>query len=135
MEERQSVPPGDFLSEIKDRKRQLDEGYLLALNSVPKEQTAERQRDTRDVRADEFLRRIKKPRVVIPDPVGDFHMYEKMDEAMNGLHEHLDRLRRNYGTVGYSSQNLMSDLSKAYINEAQMGDANSEEEMTWSDFR
>lgn len=130
MEETQNVPPSDFLSDIKDKRRQLDECHFLAVTQQ-KEQVSEKPKDTRDVRVDEFLRGIKKPRIVVPDPAGDFNMYERMNEAMNGLHEHLDRLRRNYGTVGYSSQNLMSDLSKAYIQEAQTGGEGFEEEMAF----
>lgn len=131
MEENPIMLPSDFLSEVNDRKRQLDGQHSLAVSSVQRDKIMEGKKD--NTRADEFLRRIRKPRVVIPDPAKDFHIYERMSEAMDGLHEHLDRLRRNYGAVGYSSQNLMSDLTKAYIDEAQVGSEGSEEEMAFLD--
>ncbi|KKS37740.1 MAG: hypothetical protein A3G49_05700 [Candidatus Sungbacteria bacterium RIFCSPLOWO2_12_FULL_41_11] len=75
-------------------------------------------------RVDDFIRdaEVYNPKVCVPDPSRDYGMYSKMDEAFKGLHGHLDELRRNQGRVGYSAQNLMSDLSKDYISAAQQGD-------------
>lgn len=70
----------------------------------------------------DFLRDIGKLKAHIPDPIKDFGMYQQMDTAFKGLHEYLDKQRSNYGRVGYSSQNLMSDLSKAYIEAIQCED-------------
>lgn len=116
----------DLLSKISARKKALDEESLVAFRRVQME-------PQREPRSDDFLRRIKKPRVVIPDPAKDFRMYERMNEAMDGLHERLEHLRRSYGFIGYSAQNLASDLSKAYIDEAQIGEEESEEEMAFLD--
>lgn len=122
------LSPGDFSSHIESQMRMLKEESLAATVSVKRGTVMQR-----DPRPDDFLRRIKKPRVVVPDPTQDFHMYDRMNEAMNGLHEHLDRLRRNYGAIGYSAQNLMSDLTKAYIDETQAGNEGFEEEMAFLD--
>ncbi|OGN00696.1 MAG: hypothetical protein A3B91_05115 [Candidatus Yanofskybacteria bacterium RIFCSPHIGHO2_02_FULL_41_29] len=81
-------------------------------------------------RVDDFLRRIKAPGVIVPDSAKDFGMYERMDQAFEGLHDRLEELRRNYGRLGYSAQNLMSDLSKAFIEATQNGD---EEDMAFFD--
>lgn len=120
-----SVSAQDSLTRIEEKLQALkEESRTVSIQSVsvqpnsPKGQTVENQYQ-REKRADEFLRNIKKPRINIPDPDSDFHTYEKMSNAMDGLHDHLERLRRNYGTVGYCSQNLMSDLQKAYIDEVQ----------------
>ena len=64
--------------------------------------------------------------IVVPDSTKDFGTYKKMDEAFNGLHEYMDGMRSNYGRVGYSAQNAMSDLSKAYI-QAVQSEADKEE--------
>lgn len=84
----------------------------------------------RQPRVDDFLKAIRKPSVRVPKPEDDFNMYERIDVAFDGLHEHLDRLRSNQGRLGYSAQNLMSDLSKVYIESAQLG---AEEEMAFLD--
>ncbi len=81
----------------------------------------------RPPRPSDFLRAIETPKVHVPDPAKDFGMYQQMDVALHELHEYLDNLRTNYGRVGYSGQNLMSDLSKAFIEAVQRGD---EEEAT-----
>lgn len=73
-------------------------------------------------RPSDFLRTIEPLKVRIPDPAKDFGMYQQMNIAFHELHEYLDNLRSNYGRVGYSGQNLMSDLSKAFIDAAQRGD-------------
>jgi len=70
----------------------------------------------------DFLRDIGKLKAHIPNPARDFGMYQQMDTAFHGLHEYLDGQRSNYGRIGYGSQNLMSDLSKAYIDAIQCGD-------------
>lgn len=133
----------DFLSAVQDRRKQrLNENRQITVEreaqSINETHVQPVPEVKKDIRADEFLRRIKKPRIVIPDPAKDFHMYERMSEAMDGLHEHLDRLRRNYGAVGYAAQNLMSDLSKAYIREVRCykegsfeEDGSSEEELAF----
>lgn len=130
----------DFLSAVQDRRKQrLNENRQVVIREAQhsdekdEKQVQSKREFQKEIRADEFLRRIKKPRIVVPDPVEDFYMYERMDEAMEGLHEQLDRLRRNYGAVGYTAQNRMSDLSKAYIDESQVGDEESEEEMAFLD--
>lgn len=64
--------------------------------------------------------------IVVPDSTKDFGTYKKMDEAFADLHNYLDGMRSNYGRVGYSAQNAMSDLSKAYI-EAVQREADKEE--------
>src|SRR3989338_5737755 len=79
-------------------------------------------------KVDEVLREIYWPKLNKPDPLKDFGMYEQIDAAFSGLSEHLDKLRRNQGRLGYASQNALSDLSKAYIEAAQHGD---EEEMSY----
>lgn len=84
----------------------------------------------RQPRVDDFLKAIKRPSVRIPKPEDDFHMYERMEAAFEGLHERLDKLRGNQGRLGYSAQNLMSDLSKAYIESSQRGE---EEELAFLD--
>ena len=70
----------------------------------------------------DFLRNIERPRIPVPDLSKDFGMYQQMDAAFLGLHEYLEKQRSNYGRVGFSSQNLTSDLSKAYIEAVQNGD-------------
>ncbi len=87
-------------------------------------------RQQRQPRVDDFLRNIRKPSIRVPNPEVDFLMYEMMSRAFDGLHEQLDRLRSNQGRLGYSAQNLMSDLSKAYIDSALLGDS---EEMMFLD--
>lgn len=76
----------------------------------------------RPPRPNDFLRAIRKPAARVPDPTKDFGMYEEMCIAFSDLHEFLDGLRSRYGQVGYSGQNLMSDLSKEYIAAVQRGD-------------
>jgi predicted translin family RNA/ssDNA-binding protein len=76
--------------------------------------------DQRPPRSDEFLREIPRPAVRVP--TNDFGMYQQMCIAFSDLHEYLNGLRSRYGQVGYSGQNLMSDLSKAYIEAIQRGD-------------
>ncbi len=58
----------------------------------------------------------------VPDSTKDFGMYEKMNDAFDGLHDYLDKMRSNYGRIAYCSQNGMSDLSKAFIEAVQRGD-------------
>lgn len=84
----------------------------------------------RQPRVDDFLKAIHKPVIRAPKPEDDFHMYERMDAAFDGLRDYLDRLRSNQGRLGYSAQNLMSDLTKAYIQASQ---SNEEEEMAYLD--
>lgn len=81
----------------------------------------------RPERPNDFLRAIEKPRVRVPDPEKDFGMYSQMDVALHDLHGYLDSLRSNQGRVGYTGQNLMSDLSKAYIEAVQRGDKEEQE--------
>ncbi len=81
-------------------------------------------------RADDFIRKIKNPDLFVPDPDKDFGMFQQMDIAFEGIHDKLDELRRNHGRLGYSAQNLMSDLSKSYIEAAQFDD---EEAMAWAE--
>jgi hypothetical protein len=69
----------------------------------------------REKRIDGFLKKIVSRGVVIPDSSKDFGTYKSMNEAFEGLNERLDYLRRNHGRVGYSSQNVMSDLTKEYV--------------------
>lgn len=79
----------------------------------------------RQPRPDDFIRNAAEManlRVQVPDPAKDFGMYEQMDIAFTGIHDKLEELRRNQGRIGYSAQNLMSDLSKAYIDGVQRGD-------------
>src|SRR3989338_3470702 len=71
-------------------------------------------------RVDDFLKAIPRPPVRAPKPEEDFYTYKKVCTAFQGLHEYLDGLRSNQGRLGYSAQNLMSDLSKAYIDSAQI---------------
>ena len=84
----------------------------------------------RQPRVDDFLKAILKPVFRIPRPEEDFHVYERIDEAFDGLREHLDKLRSNQGRLGYSAQNLMSDLTKAYIESSQL---NEEEDAAFLD--
>jgi hypothetical protein len=79
-------------------------------------------------RVDDFLKAIPRPQIRVPKPEEDFYVYEKVGVAFQGLREHLDGLRSNQGRLGYSAQNLMSDLTKAYIDSAQMSQ---EEEMAF----
>jgi len=120
-------PPEDFLSEIQGKKKKLDE-IQLTTASAPRVARREKRNDER---VDAFLKNIRKPRVIIPDPVKDFGMYQRMAEAMDGVHEYLEELRRNYGRVGYAATNDLSDLSKAYIREARLSDEGSEVEMAF----
>lgn len=76
----------------------------------------------RPPRPDDFLRAIPMPTARIPDPTKDSGMYDRMDMAFRELHEYLDGLRSKYGRVGYSGQNLMSDLTKDFITAVQRGD-------------
>jgi len=82
-------------------------------------------------RVDDFLRVIQKPHIQTPDHIRDFGMYQQMNAAFDGLHEHLNYLMRNQGRIGFASQNLMSDLSKAFIVAAQEND---EEEMAYMEY-
>lgn len=77
---------------------------------------------SRQPRVDDFLKAIRKPAVRVPDSKDDFYMYERMKVALDGLSEHFDRLRSNQGRLGYSAQNLMSDITKASIEAAILGD-------------
>lgn len=125
----QLLPTSSFLYRVGARKEELEEeNFKVGASNRRGSMMVQR-----ESRSDDFLRRIKKPRVVVPDPAKDFHMYERMDEAMVGLHEHLDGLRRRWGSLGYAGQNLMSDLSKAYIHEVQSNDDGSEEEIAFLD--
>ncbi|MDP4010239.1 MAG: hypothetical protein Q8P37_00005, partial [Candidatus Spechtbacteria bacterium] len=81
-------------------------------------------------RVDDFLRNIQKPPVRIPDSTEDFGMYRSINVAFEGVHDYLEGLRRNQGRIGYTAQNLMSDLSKAYIEAAKRDDM---EEMAYLD--
>ena len=121
------LPPNEFSTQVKERMTMLGSARLAPVASTRNNQSTVK----RDSRPDDFIRRIKRPRVHIPDPTKDFRMYERMNEAMDGLHEHLDGLRRRYGSIGYGSQNLMSDLSKAYIREVQTSGEGAEEEMAF----
>lgn len=79
-------------------------------------------------RVKDVLREIYWPKFIEPDPVKDFGMYKRMNQAFSGLSEHLEELRSNQGRLGYGSQNALSDLSKAYIEASLRGD---EEEMMY----
>lgn len=73
-------------------------------------------------RVDGFLKKAQVPERRIPDPDTDFGMFQRMDVAFDGLHNYLDDLRRNQGRIGYTAQNMMSDLSKASIEASMRGD-------------
>lgn len=76
----------------------------------------------RPSRPNDFLREIWRPAVRIPDSTKDFGTYQQMCVAFNDLHKFLDGQRSRYGQVGYSGQNLMSDLTKEYIEMVRNGD-------------
>jgi len=76
----------------------------------------------KEARVDEFLRRIRKPVENVPDSAIDFGTFDRMKTAFIGIPEDLENLRRNQGKLGYTAQNMMSDLSKAAIEASQRGD-------------
>lgn len=57
-----------------------------------------------------------------PDPAKDFGTYKQMNMAFEELNAWLDDWRRNYGKIGYVTQNAMSDFTKEFIRLIQIGD-------------
>jgi len=64
-----------------------------------------------------------------PDPTKDFGTYKQMSAAFEGLGACLDEWRRNYGKIGYATQNSMSDFTKEFVRLVQIGD---EEGANWT---
>jgi predicted translin family RNA/ssDNA-binding protein len=64
----------------------------------------------------------KEEKIAVKRPEDDFGTYEQVDRALCGASSILEKLRRNYGTVGFASQNKVSDLSKAAITASINGD-------------
>ena len=64
-----------------------------------------------------------------PDPTKDFGTYKQMNAAFEELNAWLDEWRRNYGKIGYATQNAMSDFTKEFVRLVQIGD---EEGASWT---
>jgi len=96
-----------------------------------KEEKVRNRKEESPERVDDFLKRLPKIKIRKPDSKRDFGMYERMDKAFEGLHEHLKYLMRNQGRIGYASVNAMSDYQHAYI-EAVV--ENNEEEMAHMEY-
>lgn len=80
--------------------------------------------ESKEGRPFDFLKKISKPKIHLPKY--DYRMYERMDTALEGVHERLEQIKRGYGP-SYQAQNMMSDLSKAMIERSLEGDIDGEE--------